>query len=328
MNLHIEQRTVAQSGMEAVPRIGPEPNDRINSAPATSGRYNVFGIRPGLNLSVFDVLVGPAMGSQVRSEPCFAINVLFEATGQGWLMPPDGGEGVSIPYRSGRLYLFFAGAGAAGRYDVPVGTRLRGIDIRLSLDFLDRLGVRGLFEKLSGDHPLHAASAAGCWIGMLPLPPALGVEAKVLLDTGLAKADDLVLEARCLDIIGVVIAMLRDPRPRHPARDRRKIEQARDLMLADLARPWTIGELARRIGLTEKRLKSGFREEFGKPVYRYLQEARLTEAGRLLAEPRARVTDVSLAVGYSSTSHFTRLFTREFGFSPSSLRYEKASREQ
>ena len=99
-------------------------------------------------------------------------------------------------------------------------------------------------------------------------------------------------------------------------------------MLADLARPWTIGELARRIGLTEKRLKSGFREEFGKPVYRYLQEARLTEAGRLLAEPRARVTDVSLAVGYSSTSHFTRLFTREFGFSPSSLRYEKASREQ
>lgn len=67
--------------------------------------------------------------------------------------------------------------------------------------------------------------------------------------------------------------------------------KARDLLLSDLARPWTIADLARRTGLNEKRLKTGFRAAFGKPVYRFLQEARLSEARRLLEEEDASVTD-------------------------------------
>lgn len=327
MTLNIEQRAVAQSGLSAVPHIGPDPKDRITSAPATSGSYKVFGIRAGLNLTVFDVIVGKPMGTPVSSEPCLAIDILFEATGQGWLLPSDGTGGVSIPYRPGTMYLFFADGGATGQYDVPVGTRFRGLDIRLDLAFLERLAARTLFERLGTGHPMHAASSTGCWIGSVPLPQALALGAKALLDTGLAKEDDLTLEARCLDIISAVIAMMRDPRPRNStaARDRRRVEQARALMLADLAHTWTIGELARKVGLSEKRLKAGFREEFGKPVYRYLQESRLMEAKYQLAEPRSRITDVSLAVGYNNTSHFSKLFTREFGLSPSSFRDEAIS---
>ena len=82
----------------------------------------------------------------------------------------------------------------------------------------------------------------------------------------------------------------------------------------------TIAELARRVGLSEKRLKAGFRAAFGKPVYRFLQEERLAEAGRMLAETQTSVTEASLAVGYTSISHFIKIFVREFGILPSAVK--------
>ncbi len=321
-DLTVEQRAVAQSGLDSVARIGPAPNDRLTGAPASAGSYKVFGIRSGLNLTVFDVVVGSQLGIPVASEPCFAIDMLFEATGQGWLVPARGAEGCSVPYRPGRMYLFFAEGGAKGVYDVPVGTRFRGIDIRTDLHFLERLGARSLFEKLTVAHPLHAASMPGCWIGSLPIPRALGGVARTLLEASLAGGSDLTLEARCLDIISAVMAMMRVPAPHQAtvARVRRRVEQARELMLSDLAHAWTVGELARKTGFGEKTLKTAFREAFGKPVYRYLQETRLAEARIRLAKTNARITDIALAVGYSSTSHFTKLFTREFGLPPSAFR--------
>lgn len=256
--------------------------------------------------------------------------MLLDAAGQGWLLPPDGSAGISVPYRPGRMYLFFAPAGASGRYEVPAGTRFRGIDIRVGLQFLERLAARELFEGLGDGHPLHAASCTGCWIGALPLLPELAAMAKTLVDFGLGEGGDLTMEARCLDMVDAAISLVREPPVRSLAagRDRRRLEKARDLLRTDLARPWTIAELARGVGLSEKRLKSGFRREYGNPVYRFLQEARLREARRLLEQPDASVTSVAQAVGYGSASHFAKLFARAFGVQPSAFRAACEVRER
>ncbi|MGO4839758.1 AraC family transcriptional regulator, partial [Rhizobiaceae sp. 2RAB30] len=175
------------SGLGEFPHIGPDPKTHVAGHAGTTGSYKVFGIRPGMNLSVFDVVAGARFGTPpVATGPCLAIDVLFQASGEGWLLPPGDSQGISIPYRSGNLYLFFAAQGVRGRYDIPVGTRFRGVDLRVDLAFLERLGASELLADLRTSHPLHAASCAGCWIGMLPLPAVLAPAAKALLDLGLS----------------------------------------------------------------------------------------------------------------------------------------------
>jgi AraC-like DNA-binding protein len=50
---------------------------------------------------------------------------------------------------------------------------------------------------------------------------------------------------------------------------------------------------------------------------RYVREARLDHARRLLLEAGNRVSDVALEVGFESPAHFTREFKRRFGVAPS-----------
>ncbi|WP_323032525.1 helix-turn-helix transcriptional regulator [Paracoccus sp. (in: a-proteobacteria)] len=75
-----------------------------------------------------------------------------------------------------------------------------------------------------------------------------------------------------------------------------------------------------------KRLKQQFPKQTGLPVYAWLQEARLQKAKLLLINGENSVTQVSLAVGYSSLSHFSALFRRRFGASPSSLQGKRPGR--
>lgn len=325
MSLQLEKRPVRQSGLREVPRLGVDHSGHFESSPSSQGQYRVFAVRPGLNLTVFDFVVGSTgtgLGSSI-STPCVAIDVLFEAQGQGWMMPMDGGEEAPVPYRRGNLYLFYASEGAIGRYDIPVGSRFRGLDLRIDRDLLERLGATSLFEALDPEHFMHLGSVRKCWIGSLPLPASIAPIARRLFDLGIANADDLGVEARCLDMMNAAIDLLRRaPPPAVSARDRRRLEQARDMLVQDVARAWTLNEVARRVGLNEKRLKSGFRREFGMPVYAFLQSARLERAKQMLADPDANVTAVCHAVGYSSASHFAQLFSRAYGATPSRYRDE------
>lgn len=322
MTPDLPHRSLQQSGLDEVRPVGLDHrDDPLLTAFASGGLFKVFGVREDLNLTTFDVIVRGGMNAGTSSMPCLAIDILLDASGKGLLMPADGSDAIAVPYQPGVVYAFYTSDGARGEYDVPIGARFRGLDIRVGTGLLERLGALDLLNALKPEHPLHIASCPGCWVGVIPLSPKVAEQARDILDRAQDGEDDLALEARCLDIIGATLAALRKPAlpAPSPRRDRRRLDEARDLMLADLARPWTIADLARRAGLNEKRLKTGFREAFGKPVYRFLQEARLDEARRLLVEEQCSVTDAALSVGYSSASRFTTLFTRQFGVLPSSL---------
>jgi AraC family transcriptional regulator len=47
---------------------------------------------------------------------------------------------------------------------------------------------------------------------------------------------------------------------------------------------------------------------------------RLEQARRLLREPKARITDIALAVGYQTPSAFAAAFRRHTGTTPSDYR--------
>jgi AraC-like DNA-binding protein len=50
--------------------------------------------------------------------------------------------------------------------------------------------------------------------------------------------------------------------------------------------------------------------------YQFVKDTRLERARELLLDRRLRVSDVSVAVGYASMSHFTKEFRARFGTTP------------
>jgi AraC family transcriptional activator of pyochelin receptor len=100
--------------------------------------------------------------------------------------------------------------------------------------------------------------------------------------------------------------------------DIEKIHRARDLLVAAMQKPPSLNALAREVGLNVRKLNLGFRRVFGTTVFGFLQEYRLEVAYKLLAGGEKSVSEAAFHVGYGA-SHFTTIFRKRFGISPSEL---------
>jgi AraC-like DNA-binding protein len=63
-----------------------------------------------------------------------------------------------------------------------------------------------------------------------------------------------------------------------------------------------------------------FQQQTGVPVHRYLTQLRLRASLERLADGEEDLTTIALELGFSSHSHFTDAFRREFGQPPSEIR--------
>ncbi len=95
-----------------------------------------------------------------------------------------------------------------------------------------------------------------------------------------------------------------------------KIKKAKEIIIARMAEPPTLQELAKEIGLPLKKLKDGFKQIYGEPVYAFLFDYKMEVARQLLASRTYNVNEVGLKVGYSTASHFIAAFKKKFGTTP------------
>ena len=104
--------------------------------------------------------------------------------------------------------------------------------------------------------------------------------------------------------------------------EREKLYQAKEILLNNLETPPSLSELSRQIGLNSFKLKKQFKELFGLPVFKYLQNERLSKAHQLLANQSQdlSVQEVAWDVGYDSLSSFSNAFAKKFGYRPSEVR--------
>lgn len=96
----------------------------------------------------------------------------------------------------------------------------------------------------------------------------------------------------------------------------KKIAKAKDVILKDIKNPPSLIELSKTIDLSLKNLKKGFKEIYGKPVYKYLFDFKMERAKQLLSNGNLNVNEVSYDLGYSSSSHFIAAFKKKFGITP------------
>src|SRR5690606_20873401 len=92
--------------------------------------------------------------------------------------------------------------------------------------------------------------------------------------------------------------------------DRQCIYDAKDYILQHADLPPSLGELSKIVGINEFKLKKGFKEVFNDTVFGYLNNFRLNQAKEMLLEGSS-VSQVALALGYSSVPHFSGSFKKK-----------------
>jgi transcriptional regulator GlxA family with amidase domain len=97
----------------------------------------------------------------------------------------------------------------------------------------------------------------------------------------------------------------------------RRMLRARDVMDRDYAQPLDVPSLARVAHVSEAHFIRTFRATFGETPNRYLQRRRVERAMWLLRSTDRTVTDVCMAVGFSSLGTFSRVFREVVGEPPS-----------
>ncbi|RBY87026.1 helix-turn-helix domain-containing protein [Blastococcus sp. TF02A-26] len=96
--------------------------------------------------------------------------------------------------------------------------------------------------------------------------------------------------------------------------------RARDAMDRAYAEPLDIPTLARIAHVSEAHFIRTFRAVFGETPHRYLQRRRVERAMSLLRSTDRSVTDICMAVGFTSLGTFSRVFRDVVGESPSAHR--------
>lgn len=169
----------------------------------------------------------------------------------------------------------------------------------------------------------------------LRTPPALHfrlerVAARLTQDTDVAAEESLIELARAV----LSCATGEEEVATGPSRsDRDRADAVRQFLCAELSNKVTLGRIAAAAGCSPWHVSKTFRKVTGSTIHAWLVRLRLRHALDALRRGERDLTALALRVGFSSHSHFTAVFRREYGSTPRQARLlespggEDASRE-
>lgn len=95
-----------------------------------------------------------------------------------------------------------------------------------------------------------------------------------------------------------------------------KLIEAVAFLEARIEDPFDLDACAAKLKLSRRQIERLFNRYLGVTPVRYMNDLRLQRGRALLAETDMSVTDVAIACGYASTSHFSKSFRQKYGLSP------------
>jgi AraC family transcriptional regulator len=137
-------------------------------------------------------------------------------------------------------------------------------------------------------------------------------------------------EAAPLAVEGLLLEMLaavsRHRTERLPNGAAPWLVEIRDRLHGDLAARPALAELAAAVSVHPVTLARAFRRTFGCTVGEYLRRLRIERAAERLAAGSETLAEIALAAGFADQSHFSNVFRRRLGMSPSAYRRETRGR--
>ena len=91
-------------------------------------------------------------------------------------------------------------------------------------------------------------------------------------------------------------------------------------MSENIEEPMATGEVADEVGISTRQLERLFRRHMQCSPSEYYLALRLQKARNLLLQSERSVTEVAMATGFRSTTHFAKVYRKNFGVSPNAQR--------
>jgi AraC family transcriptional regulator len=101
---------------------------------------------------------------------------------------------------------------------------------------------------------------------------------------------------------------------------RSNLNRVREYIDSHLAERLELGELAGVAGLNLFHFARAFRQSTGETPHQYVLRQRIERAMQILRDPRATVLEASARTGFVDQSHFSKVFRRTVGVSPTQFR--------
>jgi transcriptional regulator GlxA family with amidase domain len=151
-----------------------------------------------------------------------------------------------------------------------------------------------------------------CTGGVAPLDLMLAlIEARLGRDVAAKVTDEFIVPRARPSTDRQIARLLANRGVRQPV-----LEKAARLMAANVETPLPIDEIAERVGVSTRQLERLFKGHLGlRPVW-YYASIRLDRARELLRLTDMSVTEIGVACGFQSPSHFSAAYSRHFGRSP------------
>jgi len=170
-------------------------------------------------------------------------------------------------------------------------------------------------QRLNSLHPLSKVlnrvdHVRGAMLSMLALQ--IGKEMRVM-DT----ASLLAIEGLSLELIAAL------SRHSHLASERRVprwLVRAREILHERSSEAMSLGDIARTVEIHPVHLAREFRRFYGCTLGEYLRALRIQFACSKLSSSSMPLVEIALAAGFSHQAHFSRLFKRHIGMTPTEFR--------
>lgn len=196
----------------------------------------------------------------------------------------------------------------------------------------DRSDLIGIDEELLASvvaslqpAALDRAGAARFPTASAPVDPAAYHDVHVLiarLKNG-HRASELEVEECVLAALAAVLRGSVRQQRAAPASARSKslkvVGDAKAYLLTHVEQACSLRELAKAVNVSPFHLAHTFRKETGTTLHQYFLQLKLRSSLDLLPDAHGNLTGLAMKLGFSSHSHFTDMFRRVFGTSPSSF---------
>jgi AraC-like DNA-binding protein len=131
--------------------------------------------------------------------------------------------------------------------------------------------------------------------------------------------DPLRQDAAAVEALGHLVLHHSHRPPAVPrAADSAVARRVREVLADRIADPVTLADLEAAVGVGRFRLLRAFRAAYGLPPHAWQVQARLARAYALIRAGRA-IADAAVDTGFADQAHLTRLFKRNFGYTPGAL---------
>jgi len=148
----------------------------------------------------------------------------------------------------------------------------------------------------------------------------VGLQLVAAMEEGGRYLTDLA-DGLCRALVAHLLRHYHTPAPSGPrALSSARLRRVEALVRDRLGEALTVGQMAAAAGYSEFHFARLFRAATGRTPHRYLSEARMTRACRLLEEGRLSILAVALECGFKDASHFSRVFRAQLGITPHAYR--------